>query len=358
MFDLVDALRGVSGLKQTLLCGWDDSFGAPPVIPGVDLKLVPVARKNIHETGIRAVCQFLWRGARALRALDGSSYDIVHFHFSIPTGLLSAFCMKKPFVCSLHGIDVPGFVNERALLQRLLAPANNAVLSAAQAVFVPNERMAQMVWERCRRAKVELIPHGVNVDAFTPKNSYPRCARRFVTIARLAPWKRIPLLVRAIVELHKANGEVTLDIFGDGEQRAETEALIKAEDAAKYIFLHGYTSKANLHRQLHTYDAFALPSVSEAFGLVFIEAMAAGLPVIGFNYGGPAEIITSDCDGILVEQDSVDAVLAAISRLATTPGLAETLGRNARRTAVDRFSWDRIAARYLAAYEKAASAGR
>jgi teichuronic acid biosynthesis glycosyltransferase TuaC len=357
MLDLINALRAVKEVKQTALCAWDYRLGAAPQLAGVDFKLVPVARKNIHQAGIRAVCEFLWRGGRVLRALDPASYDVIHFHFSIPTGLLAAFRRQKPFVCSLHGIDVPGFVEEGKLLQKLLAPANTMVLNTAKKIFVPNHTIAQIVRQRCARATVEVIPHGVNVELFSPKEIYPKCARRFVTVARLAPWKRVGLLVQAIIELHKSVDGVTLDIFGDGEQLSEIETVVRNAGAAQYIRLRGFTPKENLQKTLRMYDAFALPSVSEAFGLVYVEAMAAGLPVIGFNYGGPAEIITADLDGILTNHDSVSALLEALTRLATTAGLAERLGKNARRTAIERFSWTRISERYLAAYEEAVQVG-
>ena len=137
-------------LHQTLLCGWDFALGDPANQSGFDLKLVPVTRNSIHDTGLGAICQFLWRGARTLNSLDPSTYDIVHFHFSVPTGILAPLTRDKPFVCSLHGIDVPQFVEEEAaLFQTLVSPINRCVLSRAARVFAPSHHIAEVVSRVC-----------------------------------------------------------------------------------------------------------------------------------------------------------------------------------------------------------------
>ncbi len=353
MYGLIDALRSASGLRQTVMCGWDFQLGAAPTLRGIDLRLVPVTRKGIHRTGMRAIVEFLWRGGRALRALDPASYDVIHFHFSMPTGLLAAVARNKPFVCSLHGIDVTGFVQEEAVFQALAAPLNRQILRRAALLFAPSRQLAEMVRSQCPEARVEVIPHGVEAEIFLSKNLYPPRARRFVTVARLTTWKRVELLVQAVIELRKTFPDVTLAIFGDGERRSSIEGLIRAAGAVEHITLQGFVPRESLQNILRTYDAFVLPSISESFGLVFLEAMAAGLPVIGFNYGGPAEIITPEVDGLLVKYDTVPALLEALKRLAMTPGLAEQMGRNARLAALTNFSWRAISQRYLAGYELA-----
>ncbi len=260
----------------------------------------------------------------------------------------------KPYVCSLHGIDVPGFVpEEAALFQTLTAPVNRRILSGASTVFVPSAELAAMVGKACQTARVQTIPHGVRAGAFRSKECYPMCARKLVTVARLASWKRIDLLVRAVAELQRAVPDVTLDIFGDGEQRAVLEATILSSRASAFVKLHGFVSKEVVQASLADFDAFVLPSVTEAFGVVFLEAMAAGLAVVGVDHGGPSEIIAQGSNGMLVQRDDADGLLAALHRLATEPGLAEAMGRQARLAAVERFSWDAVALQYLAAYQRA-----
>lgn len=359
MHDLLTALRCQPGLRQTALCGWDYQLGNPPNVSGIDLRFVPVERKSAHQTGVRAIGQFLWRAGRVLRQMDLDSYDLIHFHFSVPTGLLSLVTRGKPYVCSLHGIDVPGFVTEEGVLfQRLTLPANRYILSGASSVFAPSGELAALVREYCPAARVQSIPHGVRAEAFAAKELYPTVGRKFVTLARLVSWKRIDLLIRTVVELQRAIPDVTLDIFGDGEQRTALEALIRSSGASGFVKLRGIASKESVQSSLSTFDAFVLPSVSEAFGLVFLEAMAAGLPVVGIDRGGPSEIITHGTNGILVKRDDSGELFAALHQLASVPQLVETMGRQARLAAVERFSWDAVARQYFAAYQLAlANAG-
>jgi len=352
MLDLAVALRtSQPQLHQTILSGWDFSLGPSPALPGIDLKLIPVTRNNIHHTGTLAMGQFLWRGARAFRSVDPSTYEIVHFHFSVPTGILAPLSRGKPYVCSLHGIDVPHFVSEAALFQTLVAPINRRILSGAARLFAPSRHIAETVLRACPAAAVEIIPHGVAASSFHKKTSYPKFARRFVTIARLLPWKRVGNVIEAIVDLHKTIPDVTLTIFGEGDLRSSLEDLISASRAEAYVSLNGFVSKERLQATLCTYDAFVLPSISEAFGLVFLEAMAAGLPVVAFDFGGPTDIITPGVDGLLIKRDAVEDLVQVLGDLATTPNQAAELGNGAWRAATQRFSWTAISKRYFSAYE-------
>ena len=358
MLNLVNALRSNTNMTQTVLAGWDFRLGEAPSLSGIDLKLVSVARKNVHQTGLRAIAAFLWRGGRALRSLDVAACNLVHFHLTCHRPACRHRARKAVRVLFLHGIDVPGFVQEEgALFRKLATPVNRQVLKHAACLFAPSRQIADMVLETCPQARVEVIPHGVEADLLLPKESYPAHARRFVTIARLAPWKRVDRLVEAIIELRRKFPDVSLDIYGEGEQRAKIERLVRSAGAGKHITLHGIVSKEVLRSTLSGYDAFVLPSISEAFGIVFLEGMAAGLPVVGFNYGGPAEIIRRGVDGLLIERDTLPALLDALEQLASTAGLAARKGRSARVTAVERYSWPALAQRYFAAYNAAMASG-
>jgi glycosyltransferase involved in cell wall biosynthesis len=319
-------------------------------VPGVQLDLVPVRRRSIHHCGAPAVVEFLWRAARVLRGPGAPQYDLAHFHFSVPTGLLAPLTRGRPYVCSLHGIDVPGYVAEASLLQRAMLPFNRRILAGAARVVVPSHDILRVLTRACPETRVEVVQHGVWPERVAVRTAYPSHARNFVTIARLAHWKRIDLLVEAVIGLRRNIPDVTLDVFGEGDQRARLEQLVEEAEARSFVRLRGMRPHQELLSSLNTYDAFVLPSISEAFGLVVLEAMAAGLPVVGVNAGGPAEIIRHEHDGLLIEGGSGGALGAAMTRLATEAGLAERLGRNARARVIEHFTWQQVAQRYLAIY--------
>jgi glycosyltransferase involved in cell wall biosynthesis len=354
MLSLLDSFRR-QGAVQTAVCGWDFRLGGAPAVAGVDMNFVPVHRVSPYTTGVRAIAEFLLRARRTLRGIPAARYQLAHFHFSVPTGLLGGALRGQPFVCSLHGIDVPGFVNEAAGLQKLTAALNRRVMKRASRLFAPSHRVAELVMRHCPEARVQVIPHGVDADAFQFKTAYARTPSRLVTIARLLPWKRIDRLVQAVAGLKKQAPGLTLDIYGDGEERGRIQSVIAAAGAEGYVTVRGMVARAQLQTELCGYDAFVLPSITEAFGLVFLEAMAAGLPVIGYNSAGPADIIEHGSTGLLFEHDTVEDLTRVLAQLLTTDGLAEQLGRQARLTAQSRFSWDVIARRYLDAFDSVIS---
>ncbi|PWF99919.1 glycosyltransferase [Levilactobacillus bambusae] len=121
---------------------------------------------------------------------------------------------------------------------------------------------------------------------------------KLVTISRLATEKHIDLIVQAVVKLHRAGHAVTLDIFGQGETRSKLNDLIQREDAREYIELKGLTKQPEA--EYPHYDAFISASYSEGFGLTYIEAMSAALPVITFNARfGAIELVHDGVNGFL-----------------------------------------------------------
>ncbi len=351
MLDLMRRFGRAPGVIQSAVCGWDFRFGEPPALDGVALVPIPVKRASAYATGVRAVGEFLWRARRVLRQMPEDRFELAHFHFSVPTGLLGESLRGKPFVCSLHGIDVPGFVEEVPLLQKIASPLNRRVVRRASRIFAPSRRVAELMLRHSPEAKIEVIPHGVEAESFQFKTVYPKRAKRLVTIARLLPWKRIDHLVTVVAELNRSVADISLDIYGDGEDRSRIQALIDAADARSYMTMHGLVPKETLYKDLCQHDVFVLPSVTEAFGLVFLEAMAAGLPVVGFDSAGPADIIEDGKTGLLFSDDSVADLLRVVTRLVSVDHLTAELGQNARKTALSRFSWDVIATRYVTAFD-------
>jgi len=351
MRDLAERMARFGDIEQTLIFGWDPTLGVPSELDRCTMRPVEIRRRSIHSTGAPAVLQFLWRARSTLSAPQ----DLLHFHFSIPTGLLRWAAPKIPYICSMHGIDVPGFISEEAVLfQRLLAPLNRRIVRGAARVIVPSHALAAALRLQVPQARIEVVPHAIDVGEFAQKTDYPGTARRFVTVARLTALKRVDHIVRAVSDMRARVADVSLDIYGDGDQRTAIEELIARLDASSYVRLHGFVEKSKLCGELCKYDTFVLPSVTEAFGLVYLEAMAAGLPVIAANYAGPAEIVSHGVDGLLIRRDSQQDLTAAMLRLAQDVGLVSTLGLNARAKVSSAFDWQRVTERMRAIYREAA----
>lgn len=180
---------------------------------------------------------------------------------------------------------------------------------------------------------------GVDTDAWPPKEyiAERRSPFHVVTVGRLHFSKGHDILISAVQKLIEEQCDVTLCLVGDGPQRAELEAQVNAAGLNERIRFVGSLAEDGVKEQLRRADAFALASHAEPLGVVYMEAMAAGVPTIGTAAGGVGEIITNGTDGLLVEPKNVDALARAIRQLIDDPELARSLAINGRRTIVERF---------------------
>ncbi len=138
----------------------------------------------------------------------------------------------------------------------------------------------------------------------------------FVSVGALLPRKGHDILIKAFSKI-KSKKEWHLNIIGSGPEKANLQQLIDSLHLHDNITLAGSKNKAEVHEYLAKGDAFVLASNCETFGVVFIEATATGLPVIGTVCGGPEEII-NDSNGILVEKGNVGQLAEAIDRMIDT----------------------------------------
>jgi poly(glycerol-phosphate) alpha-glucosyltransferase len=146
---------------------------------------------------------------------------------------------------------------------------------------------------------------------------------RLITLSRLAGEKHIDLIVKAVIKLHDQGLPVMLDIYGAGEEKSKLATLIKDNHAETYVELKGLTHHAD--QVYPQYDAFVSASYSEGFGLTYIEALNAGLPVVTFNARfGAMEMIHDGVNGYAYdfkrddEDFNIEQLEAGIKRLTTT----------------------------------------
>lgn len=150
-----------------------------------------------------------------------------------------------------------------------------------------------------RGKEIVTIPVGGVDDEIKQVKGTPHKEFKLVTISRLASEKHIDLIVKAVANLHKQGNKVSLDIYGAGEEDKKLKELIEKVQAKKYIKMRGLTHHAD--EVYPKYDAFVSASFSEGFGLTYIEALNAGLPVVTFAARfGSLELIEDGKNGYLM----------------------------------------------------------
>ena len=161
-------------------------------------------------------------------------------------------------------------------------------------------------------------------------------------MARLYPRKNIASLVRASATLRAHLPNVRVRIVGDGPERARLEHLVRRLDLGEQVQLEGQVGFERLARAYADCDIFCLPSLQEGFGLVFLEAMAAGKPVVCCERTAAEELVEDGTNGLVVPQCDDAALAAALARLLEDADLRHHMGA-ANRTVADEFAPQAVA---------------
>jgi len=215
-------------------------------------------------------------------------------------------------------------------LQRLAAVA-------AERVIVPSPSIAAVArrWAGVPSAKLIVIPNAVDPAELRIAGVPPaRQQFRIGFIGRLDPIKRIPDLIAATALLPPS---FELHIFGDGPERAGIDSDIARLNLTTRVTLHGTIARPQ--DALAQIDLLVLPSAAEGFGLVLIEAMATGVPVVATDAPGIRDVVRHGETGLLVPVGAPKELARAIERISNGPPLRERLIANGQTDVERRFSW-------------------
>ena len=228
----------------------------------------------------------------------------------------------------------------------------------AEALVVANEQTLKAL-PRGYQGKVYPGISEVSVDAKVWKLG-GRASReadgivKFSYLGRLVDWKAVDLLLDAFKVVAERCPQARLEILGDGDTRQALEEQSRRLGLADRVEFAGWVSADEGARRLRSSDVFVLPSLRESGGVVLLEAMAVGLPVVASRWGGPG-VHVNDATGIRVAPDSREGFVAGLAdamvRLAESPELRESMGLAAiRRVESGTYDWDRKIDRFLEIY--------
>jgi glycosyltransferase involved in cell wall biosynthesis len=192
--------------------------------------------------------------------------------------------------------------------------------------------------------KMRVVANGVDVEHFAPRDDAKADVFTFVIVGRLEPRKGVDRAIEALAGVPGAR----LDILGIGEEKATLEAKARALGVADRVSFLGYMSDAR--PVLARAHAALCSSRSEGLGIALLEAMAMGLPVVGFAVGGVPEIVVDGTTGMLCRPDDVAALAATMREAMDAGARLREMGRAARDRVVARFSVTAMVAGYGAVY--------
>jgi glycosyltransferase involved in cell wall biosynthesis len=261
-------------------------------------------------------------------------------------GFLWARRRQVPFVVALKGIIADELQNERGWVRRLLAvQARWERLNTARADLVlVTSRYCAGVAQRAYGVPPErlaVVPEPVDLEVWDDQFARARAPGRppgregpvVLCVARMYPRKRLGDLLRAAPLVRAAVPGARFRVVGRGPEWDAVRALHAHLGLAGAVDLLGDVTLGELAAEYAGADAFCLPSVQEGFGIVFLEAMAAGLPVVACRAAAIPEVVLDGATGVLVPPRDPEALAAALVALLRDPDRARALGREGRRRA-------------------------
>lgn len=287
--------------------------------------------------------------ARALQKLRREfAFELIHAHYAVPAGdAVRRVAGGVPLIVSVHGHDVQGAG----------AGGRNvrATLAAAGLVLANSSGTAR----RCLALGAQST-RVVHLGTDVPPEPAPRPPRPvLVTLAHLAARKRHADVISAVSLLRGRQPGLRYVIVGDGPERAVLERLAHSLLVDDLIEFRGQLDHERAVAVARSGSLFVLPSVDEAFGVAYVEAMAAGVPAIGCRgEDGPEEIAAAGGGIALVPPRDPQALAAEIDALLRDPIALERLGDQARQTVQREFTWEQCGRETVDAYREAIGAGR
>jgi glycogen(starch) synthase len=299
----------------------------------------------------------------ALRAAEGAEFDVIHAHDWLVTH--TAVTLKEhlnlPLVATVHATEagrhqgwLPGEMN------RCIHSVEWWLGHEAQRVLVCSEYMK---WEVTRLlelapGQVEVIPNGVDDRIWqAPPRAVAAARSRFAGAGpligfagRLVYEKGVQYLVNAVPRLRYEHPGLRVVIAGDGPYRAELQEETRRLKLQRTISFAGFLTERDLPAVFAATDATVVPSLYEPFGMVALEAAAAGAPLAVAATGGLAEIVQPGVTGVTFPHSDPDALAGAVGTLLADEMLAVRVAREARTMVTRRYAWTAIAARTAAAY--------
>ncbi len=297
-------------------------------------------------------------GRRTLATLRDLAPDVVHVHEpGVPAVALAAAQRgPQPVVGTFHAWS------DRDRLYRSTGPYGRHVARGLAARLAVSEaaRRYHATALGLPPSAFEVVPNGVDVDRFAtaePLAEYADPERpTLLFVGRLEPRKGLDVLVRAFLELRSSRPELRLVVLGDGPERARCERLLPVAVRPDVLFVGAVdeTDKPRFHASA---DLFVAPNLGgESFGIVLLEAMAAGLPVVASAIPGFASVMADGREGRLVAPGDGFGLAEAVRGMLDDDEGRAAMAARGRETA-ERHAWPRVAERVEAIYRAVADAG-
>ncbi len=270
--------------------------------------------------------------------------------------------LRLPLLATIHATEYGrnrGIHNE---LQQRIHEQELRLANAADRIIACSRFMAQQIRDvfAVLPTKLEIIPNGVDAQHFQDDFDRAEFRRQFAAehehiilhVGRLVAEKGIDVVLDAMPKLLELAPNVKVVIVGSGPALDSSRTRAAQESWAEHIIFTGFVSDEVRNRLYQVADAAMFPSLYEPFGIVALEAMAAGVPVVVSNSGGLAEVVDREETGVVVEAGSPDALAWGVVHVLEQPELSKQRAQRAYVKATTEYNWNTIAEHTARLYER------
>lgn len=275
-------------------------------INAVNIPLGRFPKKILHFFGIIGLSLLYKKTIKKL-----GSPDIIHAHFTEPAyiSLKALFRTNVPIVMTEHSSRI-----NREQIDPKDKRIATYVYTHGDAVFAVSPTLQNRIKQNFG-VDAKYIPNIVDLEAFKNEGIYKQSELfSVVSVGNLIPLKRMDVLIDGFAEFVKQYPKSKLIIFGEGPERTQLEKQIYVLGLAEKVKLMGSCKRSEIANALHLADCFVLVSSSETFGVVYIEALACGVPVIATTCGGPEGFVHEE-NGLLIPVDDKATLVDALTHM-------------------------------------------
>lgn len=311
------------------------------------------AVSKIKKTPVYAVKLLCFMAALFFSTLYMSlakNISVINAHWLVPqgfAGLLVKFITGHKLVITIHGGDV------LSLNGKYMRMVKSFILRHADTVCV-NSSVTKEACLSLYNRDYEVIPMGINFAHYQAAQPSAELIARYnlndftlLFVGRLAKEKGVIYLLQAVKLLKEAGASFKTLIVGSGPLEDELETYIRDNNLDDVVTMVGWIDSSELPQYYATANIYVGPSLHEAQGLVFLEALATGLPVVTTDQGGMKDFIRNGENGFMVPAESPKALFDVLSQLYNDRELLRTLHSQAAASISDTYSWDTVTANYI-----------
>jgi L-malate glycosyltransferase len=313
-------------------------------------EVVPAAYPVFEQTPYN-----LALSTKMVEVVENYDLDVLHVHYAMPFAA-SAYLARQLLlprqlgvVTTLHGTDITVVGVEPSYFR-----ITQFSIQSSDRVTAVSRFLKDRTEESFGITKpIDVIYNFVDPEVFAPRKRTglrlaPPHSRVLMHASNFRAVKNIPTVIQVFAEVRK-RVPVKLVMVGDGPEKAGAEHRVRELGAERDVLFLG--NQDCMEEILPLADVFLLPSSTESFGLVALEAMSAEVPVVASNAGGLPEVIEHGATGFLHDSGHVDGFVASVLRLLGNESLRRSMGQRARRVARERFNVDDMVTRYVNVYD-------